>query len=188
MRYVVVASVAAIPATLAGVFCLCADHTIQWSQFWGSALDWYMGDTIGLLSVAPFLLIHVLPWIGKWTAASVSETVREGRELARESQEITALRILEVTGQAASFGLLFWIMFGVSDSRQLFYPAFLPIIWMVMRRGIRGAATGLLALTFGIVVTLRVEPASASTFQKLGLLLPAISSTLLFLGAPACAP
>ena len=183
MRYVVVASVAAIPATLVGVFCLCADHTIQWSQFWGSALDWYMGDTIGLLSVAPFLLIHVLPWIGKWTAASVSETVCEGREWARGSQEITALRILEVTGQAASFGLLFWIMFGVSDSRQLFYPAFLPIIWMGMRRGIRGAVTGLLALNFGIVVTLRFVPVSAETFTKLGLLMLAISATGLILGA-----
>src|SRR5260221_511984 len=142
-----------------------------------------MGDTIGLLGVAPFFLIHVLPWIGKWTAASVLETVHEGREWARGSQEITPLRILEVTGQAASFGLLFWIMFGVSDSRQLFYPAFLPIIWMGMRRGIRGAVTGLLALNFGIVVTLRIVPVSAETFTKLGLLMLAISATGLILGA-----
>jgi diguanylate cyclase (GGDEF)-like protein/PAS domain S-box-containing protein len=183
MRYVVVASVASIPATLVGVTCLCADHTIQWSQFWGSALDWYIGDTIGLLSVAPFLLIHVLPWVGKWTAISASETAREGREWVRGIQEITLLRVLEVAGQAASFGLLFWIMFGVSDSKQLFYPAFLPIIWMGMRRGIRGAVTGLLALNFGIVVSLRFVPVSADTFTKLGLLMLAVSATGLILGA-----
>lgn len=183
VRYVVVASGAAVVATTAGVLCLCADHTIPWSQFWDSALDWYIGDSIGLLSVAPFLLIHVLPWIAKWTAASVSETVRGGREWAKGIKEFTPLQVLEVVGQAASFGLVFWIMFGVADSRQLSYPAFLPIIWLGMRRGIRGAVTGLLALNFGIVVTLRFVPVSGETFMKLGLMMLAVSATGLILGA-----
>jgi diguanylate cyclase (GGDEF)-like protein/PAS domain S-box-containing protein len=183
MRYVLVALVAAIPATVIGVACLCADRSIPWSQFWGSALDWYVGDTIGLLSVAPFLLIHVLRWVGKWTAVPVSETVREGREWARGIQEITPLQVLEFLAQAASFGLLFWVMFGRPDSQKLFYPAFLPIIWMGMRRGIRGAVTGLFVLNFGIVVTLRFVPVSAETFTKLGLLMLSVSATGLILGA-----
>jgi diguanylate cyclase (GGDEF)-like protein/PAS domain S-box-containing protein len=183
LRYVLVAAAAAIFAALAGVLCLCADHTIQWSQFWSSARDWYIGDTIGLLSVAPFLLIHVLPWVGKWTAASVSATLREGRLWAIGKWKITPLQFLELTAQAVSFGLLFRIMFGSSDSEHLFYPAFLPIIWMGMRRGIRGAVTGLLALNFGIVITLRLVPVSADTFTKLGFLMLAVSATGLVLGA-----
>src|SRR5258708_10324153 len=74
-------------------------------------------------------------------------------------------------------------MLGVSGSRQLFYPALLPIIWMGMRRGIRGVVIGLLALNFGIVVTLRFVPVSAETFTKLGLLMLAVSATGLILGA-----
>ena len=183
LRYVLVASAAAVPAALIGVLCLWADHTIQLSQFWGSALDWYIGDTIGLLSVAPFLLIHVLPWVCKRTVTSVSEAVRDGREWVKGIREITPLQILEVAGQAASFGLLFWVMFGLPESKQLFYPTFLPIIWIGMRRGIRGAVTGLLALNFGIVVTLRFVSVSADTFTKLGLLMLAVSATGLILGA-----
>ena len=183
LRYVLVAAAAAIFAALAGVLCLCADHTIQWSQFWSSARDWYIGDTIGLLSVAPFLLIHFLPWVGKWTAASVSATLREGRLWAIGKWKITPLQLLELIAQAASFGLLFRIMFGSSDSEHLFYPAFLPIIWMGMRRGIRGAVIGLLALNFGIVATLRLVPVSADTCTKLGFLMLAVSATGLILGA-----
>ncbi|HET6930240.1 MAG TPA: diguanylate cyclase [Candidatus Acidoferrum sp.] len=183
LRYVVVASAGAILATLAGVICLCADHTIEWSQFWGSALDWYIGDSIGLLSVAPFLLIHVLPWVCKRNAVSVAESVLDGNLWAKGTWEIAPLQILEVTCQAASFGLLFWIMFGLPEDKQLFYPAFLPIIWMGMRRGIRGAVAGLLALNFGIVVTLRFVPVSGETFTKLGLLMLSVSATGLILGA-----
>jgi len=183
MRYVLVASAAAIPAALAGVFCLWADHTIQLSQFWGTTLDWYIGDTIGLLSVAPFLLIHLIPWVCKGTVTSVSEAVRDGREWVKGIQKITPLQILEVGSQVAAFGLLFWVMFGLPEPMQLFYPAFLPIIWIGMRRGIRGAVTGLLALNFGIVVTLRFVSVSAGTFTKLGLLMLAVSATGLILGA-----
>jgi diguanylate cyclase (GGDEF)-like protein/PAS domain S-box-containing protein len=183
MRYVVVASAAAILATLAGVICLCADHTIEWSQFWGSALNWYIGDSIGLLSVSPFLLIHVLPWVCKRNAVSVAQSVLDGNLWVKGTWEIAPLQILEVTCQAASFGLLFWVMFGLPEPKQLFYPAFLPIIWMGMRRGIRGAVAGLLALNFGIVVTLRFVPVSADTFTKLGLLMLAVSATGLILGA-----
>ena len=183
MRYVLVASAAAIPAALAGVFCLWADHTIQLSQFWGTTLDWYIGDTIGLLSVAPFLLIHLLPWVCKGTVTSVSEAVRDGREWVKRIQKITPLQILEVGSQVAAFGLLFWVMFGLPETKQLFYPTFLPIIWIGMRRGIRGAVTGLLALNFGIVVTLRFVSVSAGTFTKLGLLMLAVSATGLILGA-----
>lgn len=183
MRYLVVSSGAAILAALAGVMCLCADHTIEWSQFWGSALDWYIGDSIGLLSVAPFLLIHVLPWVCKRNAVSVAQSILDGNLWIKGTWEIPPLQILEVTGQAASFGLLFWLMFGLPEHKQLFYPAFLPIIWMGMRRGIRGAVAGLLALNFGIVFTLRFVPVSAATFTRLGLLMLSVSATGLILGA-----
>src|SRR5258706_13242605 len=50
MGYVGAPLVAAIPATQGGGLCLCAGPTIQWSRFWGWALGWYRGDTLGLLS------------------------------------------------------------------------------------------------------------------------------------------
>jgi diguanylate cyclase (GGDEF)-like protein/PAS domain S-box-containing protein len=181
MRYVLVTSAAAVFASLAGVLCLMGDHTIQGSQFWAAALNWYIGDTIGLLSVAPFLLIHVLPWVSK--RISAPKTGGNNSKLAKTSPGLTYFQILEFTCQAAAFVVLFWIMFGAPPSMQLFYPAFLPIIWIAMRQGIRGAATGLLALNFGIVVSLRLTSTSAEVFTKLGLLMLAVSATGLILGS-----
>ena len=61
VRYVFVTMVAVVPAMFAGVASLVKDHTIAPNQFWGSALEWYVGDAIGLVGFAPFLLIHVFP-------------------------------------------------------------------------------------------------------------------------------
>jgi len=181
MKYALVTSVAAIFATLTGVSCLWGDHTIQGNEFWTTALDWYVGDTIALLSVAPFLLIHVLPRVNNWILAPENATHRT--EPAKAGSGYTTLQILEFSGQAFSFLLLFWIMFGVSPSKQLFYPAFLPVIWIGMRRGIRGAVIGLFVLNFGIVASLRVVSAPQQIFTKVGLLMLAVSATGLILGA-----
>jgi diguanylate cyclase (GGDEF)-like protein/PAS domain S-box-containing protein len=181
MRYLLVAPAATIFATLTGVLCLWGDHTIQGNEFWASALVWYIGDTIGLLSVAPFLLIHVAPWLSRW--GMTSEASRSSTRPAKSNTGYTTIQILELTAQAASFLLLFWVMFRTSGSEPLFYPAFLPVIWIGMRRGIRGAVIGLLALNFGIVVSLRLVSVPPEVFTKLGLLMLAVSATGLILGA-----
>lgn len=183
VRYVLITSGTAILAALTGAMCLLADHTVQGDQFWSSGLDWYFSDIIGLLSVAPFLLIHVLPWVSKRTFCSSSETTWHDSQTAQEIRGITSLRILEFTGQGAAFFLLFWIMFGGPASRQLFYLAFLPVIWIAMRQGIRGAVIGLLVLNFGIVASIRFMSVSGEVVTKLSLLMLATSATGLIVGS-----
>src|SRR6202140_260584 len=73
--YVSVTTVAALASTGVGVVCLAADHAIRWSEFWQSASVWFLGDEIGLLGVAPFLLIHVLPWIRRNLSTRVAPQV-----------------------------------------------------------------------------------------------------------------
>ena len=183
MRYVLITSMTAILAALTGAVCLLADHTIKGDQFWSSGLSWYFGDMIGLLSVAPFLLIHVLPWVCKRTLSSGSDTTWRGSEAEREVFGTTTPQILEFTGQAAALVLLFWIMFGGPAPRQLFYLAFLPVIWIAMRQGIRGAVSALLALNFGIVASIRFMSVSAEIVTKLSLLMLATSATGLIVGS-----
>jgi diguanylate cyclase (GGDEF)-like protein/PAS domain S-box-containing protein len=183
MRYVLITFVTAILAALTGAMCLWADHTIEGNQLWSSGLSWYFSDIIGLLSVAPFLLIHVLPWVCKRTFSSGSDTTWRSSEGAREVLGIAPLRILEFAGQAAAFVLLFWIMFGGPAPRQLFYLAFLPVIWIAMRQGIGGAVIGLLALNFGIVASIRFMSVSGEVVTKLSLLMLATSATGLIVGS-----
>ena len=66
VRYVLVSATAATGATIIGVACLIADHSIISGEYKSSALGWFLGDAIGLVGIAPFLLVHVFLHVRKW--------------------------------------------------------------------------------------------------------------------------
>ena len=178
--YVSVTTAAALASTCLGIVCLAADHSIHWSERWASGSMWLLGDEIGLLGVAPFLLIHVLPWVRKKVSAKPTDVYPERRS-SRRTAPFGAL--MEVTGQVASLLALLWVMFGPVFGRfEPFFLSFIPIIWIAMRHGIRRVVTGLLALNFGIVVALHFFPLTAG-LPKLGLLMFVVSAAGLIVGS-----
>lgn len=69
------------------------------------------------------------------------------------------------------------------DNHDLFYIFFMPIIWIAVRRGLRGATTGILVLDMGIVISLRMSSHGADHFAVLQFLMLILSLTGLVLGA-----
>jgi len=139
---------------------------------WSSPWIWYMVITC-IAEFCAFLLSHVLCPARQVTAASLSETVREGREWQLKSV-ITA----SASGshmQAASLSACFSGSFRRCLTPAAILSSISPIIWMGMRRGDPGAVTGCLPLNFVIVVTPPVVPVSAEAFTKLWLLMLSIS-------------
>src|SRR5258707_8462240 len=178
VRYVFVTMVAVVPAMFGGGASLVKDHTIAPNQFWGSALEWYVGDAIGLVGFAPFLLIHVFPRVERELSTFRREAGRriEGRrtELPRSHSR----EILEAVGQLSAIVLVLWIMFGRSfGPKQFYYLSFVPIIWIAMRQGIRRVVTALVIFNFGIVVALRIVPLPPDFQFKVGVLMLAVSAT-----------
>ncbi|MBZ5571034.1 MAG: diguanylate cyclase [Acidobacteriia bacterium] len=180
VRYVFVTVAAAMVATAIGVLCLVADHSIQWSAFWASAVGWFFGDTIGLLGIAPFLLVHVLPWVRRQLSASVSGPTL-ARNLRRKTYPEHAAAWLEAVGQAAALIGVLWVMFGRPN--RPFYIGFVPIIWIAMRQGIRRVVTGVLALNFGIVVAMHIFPPTPAVLSKVGLFMLVVSAVGLIVGS-----
>ena len=182
-RYLAVTMTAMFFATLVGVVCLAADRTIGWNQFWSSAAGWYIGDAIGLLSVAPFLLIYIFPWIRKQLVIPNAEEndVKGGTQ--KITLRVNLLELLEAAGQAISIVFFLWIIFGRWAPKQYFYLASVPIIWIAMRHGIDRVVIGLLGLNFGIVVALRFFPAPPEILTKFGLLMLTVSAIGLIVGA-----
>ena len=181
VRYVFVAVGAGVVATAIGVACLAADHSIPWSQFRPSALAWFFGDIVGLLGVAPFLLLHVLPWVRRYLSAPAeghTTTVDPAQRKAR-SQSVGVW--LEAVAQVAALVGVLWIIFGTPN--QGLYLCFVPIIWIAMRQGIRRAVTGVLALNFGIVVALHIFPPAPVMLSKVGLLMLVVSAVGLIVGS-----
>jgi len=184
VRYVFVTLTAAFLATAVGVGSLVADHTIPWNQFWSAAFSWFSGDSIALVAVAPFLLIHVIPWVRRKMSPSPIKSVTAGASPEKTLPRIRLGRVAEAVGQGISILVLLWVMFGQPLGRlQLFYLSFVPIIWIAMRHGIKRVVIGLLALNFGIVVALRLFPQDPAVLPKVGMLMLVVSFTGLLVGS-----
>jgi signal transduction histidine kinase/DNA-binding response OmpR family regulator len=180
VRYVPVTTVAALGSTAVGVACLAADHAILWADYWRSASIWFLGDEIGLLGVAPFLLIHLLPWVNRQLSPGLVELQPE-QENFRKGIDSGAL--VEAGAQGCTLMAVLWLMFGPKwDRFGLFYLTFIPIIWIAMRHGIKRVVTGLLALNFGIVVAMHFYP-SACAPTTVALLMFVVSAVGLIVGS-----
>jgi signal transduction histidine kinase len=182
VRYVSVTTAAAVASTGVGVVCLVADHAIRWEEFWQSAWLWLLGDEIGLLAVAPFLLIYVFPWVRQQLAEGPTE--RPGKKRVAAIQTGSFWRLVECGGQILALLLSVWIMFGAPFLHfRAFFLTFVPIIWIAMRQGIQRVVTGLLLLNFGIVVALHFSPPTPDLFSEFGLFMFVVSAMGLIVGS-----
>ena len=178
VRYMVVTLIAAIGSTICGVTSLILDRAITRSDYWHSAVGWYVGDVIGLLGFAPFLLIHVLPWVRKNMAP------RSTSPPSTDVGQIKVFDMAESVAQAMAIVGVLWVMFGRTLAPyDLFYLCFVPIIWAAMRNGIERATIAILMLDFGIVAALHFYPAAPSVVAKAGLLMLVVSATGLIVGS-----
>lgn len=182
VRYVLVSGTAAAAATVIGVACLIADHSIMRGEYKSSALGWFLGDAIGLVGIAPFLLVHVFPHVRRWLSSTPSQPRRARVPISGAMFNIGALA--ETCGQSLTMLAVLWVMFGNKDGRyDYFYLCFIPVIWIAMRQGVRRVVTGLLALNFGMVVAMHLYPPTQALFAKVALLMLVQSTVGLIVGS-----
>jgi signal transduction histidine kinase/DNA-binding response OmpR family regulator/HPt (histidine-containing phosphotransfer) domain-containing protein len=180
--YVSVTTIAALASTILGVACLAGDHAIRWSECGQAASTWFLGDEIGLLGVAPFLLVHVFPWVRRKLSPKL--TVVLPRKQNSRAKTSTFWTLVEVAVQASTILAALWVMFGPTFGPfQLFFLSFIPVIWIAMRQGIRRVVSGLLALNFGVVVALHFFPTTAALLPKIGLVMFVVSAVGLIVGS-----
>lgn len=181
VHYVWVSAVAAAFATIFGVESLIADHSIQLSERLPSALGWFLGDTIGLIGIAPFLLVHVIPFVRRWAS---SPRVKEVKPAKASANAIPPGFMAEAAGQGLSILLVLWVMFGTETGPyNHFYLGFIPIIWTAMRQGVRRVVTSLLALNFGIVVAMQLLPPTAAQYNRVAPFMLIVSAAGLVVGS-----
>ncbi len=185
-RLLAVSLMSSCAVAFAGVLMGVADHAIKPSEYLHASITWWVGDAVTLASLTPFLLVYVMPWLLRFCRVPVTKTEeRTGRKKTLRYGVHTMLVWIESLLLAASIGGTLWIVFLGSYSRrsELFYLFFLPIIWMAVRRGLRGATAGILALNFGIIVLLRMYPQDNQQIAVVQFLMLILSLTGLVLGA-----
>jgi len=94
-------------------------------------------------------------------------------------------RLLESVLFAAGVAAVLWAALSGRFSRgnEMFYLFFPPLIWVAVRRGLRGATAAILALDTGLIVALRIYPRSTSELSLLQFLMLILSLAGLVLGA-----
>jgi len=182
VRYLFVATVAGLASSVLGIAGLTLDGTLSWNDFGSSALAWFSGDGIGRFGVAPFLLIYVFPAI-RWKL--LGQKYRDQpRVEPPPAPPFTMAFGLEVMGQACATLLVPFIIFGPRWAHlELYYLSFIPIIWIAMRQGIKRAASGLIALNFGVVIAMNSFPPPPSSLIKITFFMLVVSAIGLILGS-----
>ena len=131
----------------------------------GAALDavlqFWIGDAIGIVVTTPLLLEFF-----------------ERRPVPRPRVDI------ELCMQAAAVLLALWIVFGVkaTDEFKFFYLLFLPLIWIAMRRGLRGAVVASLAIQLGLIAAAETIATKGILLRELQFVMMTLALTALYLG------
>ena len=142
VRFLAAAVTVALVAAVGYVGCFLLTQALPLEAALSSLLRYWIGDVNGILMLAPLLL--ALP-----RTAEVMPALREGWSVALAQALVVVLSI--------------WLLFGleVSDEQRIFYPLFVPMIWIAVRWGAVGALLAALVIQVGIVVAMRDTPIGA---------------------------
>lgn len=153
-----------LPIALSYVVVFLFDGLIPRGEFLMDVLIYWVGDVIGIIVTAPLLLVHFPVQAAAWRG------LLGNRE--NIAQLITLLCVL-------------WLVFGwwdVADEFKHFYPLFLPLVWIAMRHGLKGATLAILAIQLGLIVFVQTNEHGFVTVLELQMLMFALAATGLFLG------
>ena len=163
-------------ATLA-VFNLAIAGSIPWSDWKTYTLHFWIGDSVGIASLAPLLLVCVVPWL-----RSV------GLRLRFRWPQLSLRVWLELTAEVSALLLGIWVAFGIRvDGNAIFaYVAFLPMLWLTVRYGLPAAAISISLINSGAgyIESLQSQaPQIGFDLARTQFYMLTISQTALLLGA-----
>jgi PAS domain S-box-containing protein len=172
-------------AAFVSAVALIFDHVIPWSGYVTAALDWWTGDAVAIACLTPFCLVMVMPMVRRFAGLAQTAADIESASAGTNAHETRGVyRAVESVCFLAALGGSLWLALGPrsAGNQNMFYVFFLPIVWIAVRRGLRGAATAILMLDIGIVLSLQFSRWGPSRFEVLQLLMLVLSLTGLILG------
>ena len=187
MWLLLIAVLASCVTAFVGAGFLAVDHLIPSRDYVQAALNWWVGDAVAIASIAPFCLIRVLPRLRRFVGYSEpARTAADQVPVVVGKHELQGIpRTVESGLFAVCISAVLWVALSGRWSRgnEMFYLLFLPLIWMTVRRGLRGATAAILTLDSGIILALRIYPRGPSELTQLQFLMLILSLAGLVLGA-----
>jgi len=156
-----------------------ASGQMPWQLYPRAVFNWAVGDGAAFVSITPFLLQFVFPWVRKFLGRE--EPAVPG-PIAARAPKLSGWEYLEIAGQVISVPLILWLVFGINDGKLL-YVCFIPVIWVAVRHGLRGTTLVLVAINTGAVAAFRYLHPALATLTDLQCLMLVLAVTGLALGA-----
>lgn len=162
VRFLLAAAFAVLVAAFGYEACFALAEGASWSSLVRATTSYWISDMNGVLLLATLLL--ALPRVPE-----------AGRALRAGAGEAFAQALLVV--------LLMWLQFSgeVFGVQRVFYPLFVPVIWIAVRWGGGGALFSSLAIQVGLLVALR-EPMIDARPVDLQLIVLTLAVTGMLLG------
>jgi PAS domain S-box-containing protein len=176
-----VSLLASFTVAACGTAVLVRSGEISSADYARAAFNWWIGDAVALSSITPFLLEFFIPWCRRYLGyAGTQESAP-----AEKNWAWSRTQIIESFGFLASLGFLIYLAFGNSFARSahLFYLFFLPLIWIAIRRGIRGVVVALILVDSTLAIMMRVAHQGMEELAVLQFLMLILALTALILGA-----
>jgi len=158
-----------------GLAWFVAARDLQPANFLSALKEWWLGDAIGILSLMPVMLTIILPKLSTGLRSEVDDSgVGSMRPRA----------VLEIFAQLIAVTLTLFLVFGWSATDELHasHALFLPLIWIVSRHGLRGAAWGSALLSGGTNLSTVLFGAEPYTILELQILMLGIAVAGLLMG------
>ena len=125
---------------------------------------WWIGETVGVLTITPFLLTYVMPRLKRFA---------DGQPVRLSARRSFPRPTLSVIGQASCLAFTLYWVFGARVLDE-FHPLFLitlPLIWIALHHGFKGITAGIMALNFGVMLALWFSRSDLSQLGELQLLM-----------------
>jgi putative nucleotidyltransferase with HDIG domain len=138
---VLVSAILAILSVLSSAF----NGNISQNDIFRAIFDWWIGETVGVLTVTPFMLIFVIPTLKRFI---------DGQPIRFPAGWSLSRRTLPIIIQWVSLAFILYWVFGAPVPEE-FRPLFLitlPLIWIALDRGLRGVSAAILLLNTGVVL------------------------------------
>ncbi len=179
-RFLVVLLTADVADAILGMLTLLGDHYVLPSGALKAAIDWWVSDAVAIITLLPFVLVNVVPWLGP-RLSGVARTQPPTFQWA----DVSKTEVLEIAAQIGSVLAAVWILFGYAPASpyQPLYLVFIPVIWVAVRRGQTGATFTTFAVNAAMMFAAWVTHAHRGTIPPLQLAMLALGLTSLYLGA-----
>ena len=194
-RLVLTLFVAEIGSAFVGTMTLLADGLIRRSEALGTGVDWWFSDAIATVTFTPVLLLFVVPQVSSWLQSGKLQSgklqspqaVRPVLAIQKDTPKRHSLsrnEILEALAQTAAIVASIWLLFGFAPASpyQPLYLVFIPVIWVAVRHGLRGATLATFALSVGLMCAAWITQEHRGTLPRLQLAMLALGLTSLYLG------